>query len=84
MKCWLPAFSLPIMFSKVSVVKTQKFGVKGYSEHKRFYLQCFIRYRLATVYTSTNADIKRTILRMLEVPVSNLQAVISMNLRLSV
>ena len=28
--------------------------------------------RLATVYTSTNADIKRTILRMLEVPVKGM------------
>jgi len=29
-----------------------------------------VYFRLATVYTSTNADIKRTILRMLESPVS--------------
>ena len=29
----------------------------------------FSHYRLAAVYTSTAADIKRTILRMLEVPV---------------
>ena len=40
--------------------------------NSKMLISSIFNYRLATVYTSTTADIKRTILRMLEVPVSNL------------